>query len=798
MKKEKFIAFFTKRRKELGLSQSGIANKLGVSDQAVSNWERGVSFPDLSLLSDISKILEVNVDSLILGKINKNIIKKDINFDVVRFSKYLSKLRKSKNLTQNQLGEMLEVPGQNISRFENGVFLPSIDVLIKYSEIFDVKLLNVYYGLEDEDLYDELVIEEEKKKKEKKKLNLRYSIIISIITIVFFIGISVFIINIINNNIKYTVLVKIEESVLSYEVNGNTKFELPDIPVKKGYDAKWNNNDTVINDDKTFSLIYTPKTYKIIYKFDDESKEDYVQEVKYDEAFELLKIDDSDFLNFMYLDKPFTDGVYQFDHDIVIKAKYINYYQVSVVFDKENIFTYTVKENEMFTLPELPEKTGYDVKWSNSNLLITKDTVFEVVYTPKTYKIIYKFDDESKDDFIQEVKYLEEFKLLDNNDPDFVTYLYLDEPFTNGIYKFDHDIIIRGKYSYFYQVSVILDKDNIQLYTVRKNEYFTLPQLPKKKGYESSWSDLDTLITNDKEFRVIYTAKKYNVTCYFENDLHEPITQEVTYGSEFSLTGVNVNNYLFVGYLYQGNPFDRGIYEFDYDISVTGYFSNETCDVYYQIATFFNEKKFVQEKFHLSGTNYFESIIQEEIFSPDELKHYKIKGWNTKEGTYHNEGDTYIIEEKKDIIFSPVFIYDGNAFEYEIKDDEVSIKKCNVLYYNTLIIPDYVLIDEKEYKVTGIEPLAFDNVYFERFFLSSHITKIKKDTFGININIDAIANMSSELYFNGTYKQWFEINFEAPVISVKRNFCFSLNINTSKFEIPKEVEVINSYACFGW
>ena len=98
MKKEKFVTFFIKRRKELGLSQSAIASKLGVSDQAVSNWERGISFPDLSLLSDIASILEVNVESLIFGKNNKILIKKDINFDIERFSKFLTKLRKSKLL----------------------------------------------------------------------------------------------------------------------------------------------------------------------------------------------------------------------------------------------------------------------------------------------------------------------------------------------------------------------------------------------------------------------------------------------------------------------------------------------------------------------------------------------------------------------------------------------------------------------------------------------------------------------------------------------------------------------------
>ena len=129
MEKKKFIKFFIDKRKELGYSQSNIASNIGISDQAVSNWERGISLPDLIYLDDIAKILETNVDSLINGK-EKNIkIKAGVSFDAERFSKYLLKLRKSKNLTQKNLGKNLGIPGQNISKFENGGFLPSVDLL---------------------------------------------------------------------------------------------------------------------------------------------------------------------------------------------------------------------------------------------------------------------------------------------------------------------------------------------------------------------------------------------------------------------------------------------------------------------------------------------------------------------------------------------------------------------------------------------------------------------------------------------------------------------------------------------
>ena len=67
MNKEKFVSFFIDRRRELNLSQNSIAEELGISVQAVSNWERGISFPDISYLSDIAKILKTDVYSLISG-----------------------------------------------------------------------------------------------------------------------------------------------------------------------------------------------------------------------------------------------------------------------------------------------------------------------------------------------------------------------------------------------------------------------------------------------------------------------------------------------------------------------------------------------------------------------------------------------------------------------------------------------------------------------------------------------------------------------------------------------------------
>ena len=55
-------------RKKAGLSQEEFAEKIGVSRQAVSKWERDKAYPDLDRLVCICEILDVQVGELIYGK----------------------------------------------------------------------------------------------------------------------------------------------------------------------------------------------------------------------------------------------------------------------------------------------------------------------------------------------------------------------------------------------------------------------------------------------------------------------------------------------------------------------------------------------------------------------------------------------------------------------------------------------------------------------------------------------------------------------------------------------------------
>lgn len=60
--------FISECRKELGLTQAALSEKLGVTDRAVSKWETGRSMPDSSIMLELCDILHVSVNELLMGE----------------------------------------------------------------------------------------------------------------------------------------------------------------------------------------------------------------------------------------------------------------------------------------------------------------------------------------------------------------------------------------------------------------------------------------------------------------------------------------------------------------------------------------------------------------------------------------------------------------------------------------------------------------------------------------------------------------------------------------------------------
>ena len=57
-----------KKRKENKLTQEQLAEQLNISKNAVSKWERGINLPDVSIMQDLCKILNITLNELFIGE----------------------------------------------------------------------------------------------------------------------------------------------------------------------------------------------------------------------------------------------------------------------------------------------------------------------------------------------------------------------------------------------------------------------------------------------------------------------------------------------------------------------------------------------------------------------------------------------------------------------------------------------------------------------------------------------------------------------------------------------------------
>ena len=68
MKKRTLGMMISSLRKEKGMTQLQLAEKMGVTDKAVSKWERDLSMPDLNSIPKLAEIFEISVDDLMQMK----------------------------------------------------------------------------------------------------------------------------------------------------------------------------------------------------------------------------------------------------------------------------------------------------------------------------------------------------------------------------------------------------------------------------------------------------------------------------------------------------------------------------------------------------------------------------------------------------------------------------------------------------------------------------------------------------------------------------------------------------------
>lgn len=109
MDQEKIGKFIATCRKEQGLTQAVLAEKLNITDRAVSKWETGRSLPDAAIMPELCDILNININDLFSGE--------RIGMDQYQemAEQHLLEMRKAEELTNRKLLSLEVVIGYTSS-----------------------------------------------------------------------------------------------------------------------------------------------------------------------------------------------------------------------------------------------------------------------------------------------------------------------------------------------------------------------------------------------------------------------------------------------------------------------------------------------------------------------------------------------------------------------------------------------------------------------------------------------------------------------------------------------------------
>ena len=161
MNQEKIGKFIATCRKEKKFTQQELAERLGVSDRTIGNWENGRNMPDYSILKELCNTLDIDVNEFLSGeKIEKNEIQTHSieNLDLILKEYY--KMKKQKNMFKS-ISIIIGIIAISLVVAFNFIFIfmggLNIDEVItdtnKYQEVIGVNANNKYknkWGMSEE------------------------------------------------------------------------------------------------------------------------------------------------------------------------------------------------------------------------------------------------------------------------------------------------------------------------------------------------------------------------------------------------------------------------------------------------------------------------------------------------------------------------------------------------------------------------------------------------------------------------------------------------------------------------
>lgn len=100
MDKQKTGELIKSARIKKGYTQVELGDLLGVTNKAISRWEKGDSFPDIGVIEELSRILDIRIQDIVIGEIKeKNTDSETAVTEVVRVAKLQDRVKKRELIT---------------------------------------------------------------------------------------------------------------------------------------------------------------------------------------------------------------------------------------------------------------------------------------------------------------------------------------------------------------------------------------------------------------------------------------------------------------------------------------------------------------------------------------------------------------------------------------------------------------------------------------------------------------------------------------------------------------------------
>lgn len=148
MNQEKIGRFIAENRKKKKITQSELAEKLGVTDRTISNWENGKNMPDLSLFKPLCDILGISINELMSGeKINNKEYTEKLEENFINTINYIDKKNIKTNDKKSIFWLIIGITGICLSQFisNNYEIKNYLTIICMILTIYSIKRLFMKY-----------------------------------------------------------------------------------------------------------------------------------------------------------------------------------------------------------------------------------------------------------------------------------------------------------------------------------------------------------------------------------------------------------------------------------------------------------------------------------------------------------------------------------------------------------------------------------------------------------------------------------------------------------------------------